>query len=430
MPATLHVLRPASPPLAGFLRVGHTGHRKLEVMHAAGRLPYRRIVFEAAHMEGQQDLLRVLKEAGSEIVVDTNFAEMAAPGKFQSSVSHLPWANPSRPWEPSDFGIGRNLNVAQAMAEFAVRLGATAVLAPTHLVQERNNPWRKVDRSLCESLRYELDRAGGSDIAIDYQLIITNALFREKMNRAEIIEEIRGAPVENIWFRVSGFGNNATGAGVRHYIEAARDFHSLGQPLVADGAGGFAGLALLAFGGVGGISHGVAQKESFDAGSWRRPPSDRGGGLSPRAYVAEFDRYFDRAQLEALLSARGARSQFVCNDTACCRHGSDDMLENGHSHFITQRDRQLRTLSTSSEGLRSEMFILRMLDPAIRAARIGDKMKFSDEAIAEVVNKAKTRLIRFRDVMADLNEKSSSVSRTRVPPFRGGTRVLGTAVGQ
>jgi hypothetical protein len=55
MAATIHVLHPNSAPIAGFLRVGHTGQRKLEALHAAGRFPYRRVVFDAAHLNEQID---------------------------------------------------------------------------------------------------------------------------------------------------------------------------------------------------------------------------------------------------------------------------------------------------------------------------------------------------------------------------------------
>lgn len=43
---------PKPSALAGFLRIGHANHRKLEALQAAGRLPYRRLVFEAAHLRG------------------------------------------------------------------------------------------------------------------------------------------------------------------------------------------------------------------------------------------------------------------------------------------------------------------------------------------------------------------------------------------
>jgi hypothetical protein len=40
MAATVHLLRPLAPPIAGYLRVGHTGHRKLLDLHAGGRLSF------------------------------------------------------------------------------------------------------------------------------------------------------------------------------------------------------------------------------------------------------------------------------------------------------------------------------------------------------------------------------------------------------
>ena len=68
-------------------------------------------------------------------------AEMATAGRFASAVSKLPWANPDRPWTPDDFGRDRNLNTAKAIAEFAVAIGAHAVLAPTHLVEAADGGW-------------------------------------------------------------------------------------------------------------------------------------------------------------------------------------------------------------------------------------------------------------------------------------------------
>jgi hypothetical protein len=92
--ATLHFLRPQPPSVAGFLRVGHTGHRKLLDLQAAGRLPFRRFVFDAAHLEEQIELVKRLKASGCEIVLDPNFAEMATLGRFGSSpLQKLPWAN-------------------------------------------------------------------------------------------------------------------------------------------------------------------------------------------------------------------------------------------------------------------------------------------------------------------------------------------------
>src|SRR4051794_18351205 len=120
MGATVHILHRQPSQIAGFLRVGHTGHRKLEALHAAGRFPYRRVVFDAAYIDEQIDLVNILKRSGCEIVLDPNFAEMATLGRYSSMVAKLPWANPERPWEPSDLSLRRNLDLPRLLAEFAV----------------------------------------------------------------------------------------------------------------------------------------------------------------------------------------------------------------------------------------------------------------------------------------------------------------------
>ena len=206
MAAKILHLYPPSRPLAGFLRIGHTGQKKLEASHAAGRLPFRRVVFDAAHLTRQRGLLAHLKASGCEIVLDPNFAELATEGRFQSAASRLPWANQERPWRRDDFGPGRNANLACLIAEFAVQYAVNVVLAPAHLLETANDGWRSIDFEFCEALRTELDRAGGPTIAIDYQLITTYAAMRDDHQRPKLIRGIGALPIENVWLRVSGFG--------------------------------------------------------------------------------------------------------------------------------------------------------------------------------------------------------------------------------
>lgn len=104
MNATVHLLHAKPASIGAFLRIGHTGHRRLEALIAANGLRFRRFVFDAAHIDEQQDLLKALKRSGREIVLDPNSAEMATKGRYGSSVSKLPWGNPDRPWDSSDFG--------------------------------------------------------------------------------------------------------------------------------------------------------------------------------------------------------------------------------------------------------------------------------------------------------------------------------------
>jgi hypothetical protein len=427
MVATVHRLHPPSPPVAGFLRVGHTGQRKLEALHAAGRFPYRRVVFEAAHLPEQLGLLERLRATGCEIVLDPNFAEMATEGRFRSAVSRLPWANHERPWYPDDLRPGSNVNLASLIAEFAVQYGANVVLAPSHLLETVTDRWRSVDFFFCEMLRQELDRLGGQAIAIDYQLITNNAVLRDEQQRLRLIPGINHLPVENVWLRVSGFGATATGTGTRHFIESVADLHQLGRPFVADCAGGFAALAALAFGAVGGICHGVGQKEGFRASDWKKPPGP--GGSKRRIYVPELDRHFTEDQLNAIFAARG-RSRFGCNDPSCCRHGIDDMTENPHAHFITQRSRQLENLSMAPDARRAEHFLLQQLEPAVRSARLGARLKIADDDTRRLVDDARKRLVLLRDALEDLDSRGGIATRSPAVVFRGGGGAVAAMLGR
>jgi hypothetical protein len=283
---------------------------------------------------------------------------------------------------------------------------------------------------MCEALRHELDKLGGREIAIDYQLITTNTVLRDEQGRSELIDGVHSLPIDNVWLRTSGFGATATGVGTRHFVESVRSIHQIGRPLIADGVGGLAGLAAAAFGAVGGISHGVGQKESFDANDWRKPSRGAGGGAATRIYLHELDRYFTEDQLNAIFAAKGGRARFGCNDANCCSHGTEDMIENAHIHFITQRSRQLEDLSRVPELRRAEHFLLRHIDPAVRSARLGDRLKIEDERVAKAVSDAKSRLVRLRDALADLQARESSTSRSRVPAFRGGARSISSVLGQ
>jgi hypothetical protein len=429
MSASVHVLHPKPAALAAFIRVGHTGQRRLEQRHVAGRFPYRRVAFEAAHIDEQADLLCALRASGCGIVLDPNFAEMATPGRYGSAVRKLPWANIERPWTPDDFTRERNLAPATAIADTAIKYGVSAVLAPAHLIETEQSLWWNIDLRMCEALRRDLDRLGGRQIGLDYQLIITNTLLKNSLMWATLIANLVNLPIQNVWLRVSGFGAKATGASTRSFIEVARALQGAGRPLIADFAGGFAGLGALAFGAVGGISHGIGQRESFDATVWKKPR--RSGGRSPRRmYIPELDRYLTSEQLNELFNARGGKSRFACNDTRCCPHGIDDMVKNAPAHFLMQRSMQIESLSTIPEARRAEHFLLHHLDPAVRSARQATRLKGLPDPITALLNDAKSRLVGLRDSLGVLQAEDDTIIRSRPPAFRacGGVvdAVLGT----
>jgi hypothetical protein len=81
MAATVRFLHPPAHAIAHYIRLGHTGHRMLETLHASGRLPIARAVVDPAYVGDQSDLLDAFHSAGVELVLDTRADEMAIGGR-------------------------------------------------------------------------------------------------------------------------------------------------------------------------------------------------------------------------------------------------------------------------------------------------------------------------------------------------------------
>jgi hypothetical protein len=94
-----------------------------------------------------------------------------------------------------------------------------------------------------------------------------------------------------------------------------------------------------------------------------------------------------------------------------------------------QRTRQLDDLSTVPELRRAEHFLLRHVDPAVRSARIGSRLKIDDEKVAKAMHDAKSRLIRLRDALADLQATEGAPSRSRSLKFRVGESAISAVLG-
>jgi hypothetical protein len=412
-------LHPRQPPLAGYLRVGHNGHRKLEHMLASGRLQYRRFVFDASYLAEQGDLLRVLQRNSCEIVLDPNFAEMFFAGKFGSSITRLPWANHDRPWTIDDFLSARNFDVARAIAEFAIKYGVDAVLAPSHLIGSTTAETITVDFSLCRSLRKHLDLLGGSGIKIDFQLSLAAGTLADGDARQKLLLDLHNLPVDNIWIRVENFGATSTGVATRTFIESVRDLHSSDRPIVLDYAGGLVGLSALSFSATGGICHGIGIKEKFDISRWKKAGGSGGGGT--HIYIAELDRYLKPNQLSAFWEAKGSKSKFSCNDPDCCKQ-IQDMIDHHDEHFVVQRSKQLSTLSKIPFDKRVDHFMLNLVGNTVRMARAATALKIDDPPLLQTLLKTKKRLQLFEQALVDLNAATVAASSSRVPAFRGGSK--------
>lgn len=154
-------------PIGHFLRIGGSGHRQLETLLGSGKMMLDRVVIDAAAVSRQHDLIASLAEAGGELILDTNIAELSSAGKFNGAAKSAPWANPDAMLTADDLRPNANRDIVGQIARFAIKYGFHMVQAPTHMLEGSPDGMFTVDRASTVALRNALDAEGGRHIGIN-----------------------------------------------------------------------------------------------------------------------------------------------------------------------------------------------------------------------------------------------------------------------
>jgi hypothetical protein len=352
----------ATTSLDLFLRVGEVHYGQIASLYTEGRVPLRRAILDISRLRYQLGFLKTLRESGVELTLDPKTAELAALTRFEGRASDAPWSDGTLHLS-DQFDGARCRQMAKQIAREAVEKQFDRVFSPTHFLKHGVlDPWFRIDMLLCQLLREALNQEGGAHIAIDYVVIIEQLKLRDEAVRAALISQLAHLPFENIVFRISHFGSDATATGIRTLITLLERFHNFGHPVVIDHVGGLVGRALMAFGVAGGIAHGLDEHLRFDASPWNRPvrqhESDeegRQGGAAKRVSVPQFDRTFTVPELTALARSKNGRL-VVCQNPNCCRSLSD-MINNSKRHSLTQDFLAMEALNKTPDLMRTQHFL-------------------------------------------------------------------------
>lgn len=366
--STLRLIPTPGPGIGHYLSVGRSDHRRVLEVIAEGRLSVSGLVIDATLVRRHTQLLQEADVAGIPRILNPRSFDMTSEqGLARAGMADLPWAV-GVPHTPQGFSHREIGAYTKRVAQFAVDLGFDGVLAPTHYLDDIPSPWLDVDRRLTQALRQDLDALRADEVAIYYPLGLSAALLRDPAKRAALVARLRGLDiVDAIWLRVHPFAASTVGPIVlRGYVEACRELHSLGLPLVAEHTGS-AGLALAAFGAVGGFESGITRSERFDANDARRLATDA-WSLPPRVLLDEIEMYLRRQQLNELSTKRHSRALLACRDVTCCPRGFDDMLRNPIRHFLLQRQRRVSDLAAVPDHLRAKYYVEERLRPAVDRA--------------------------------------------------------------
>ena len=411
--------RPGPERFGLYLRVGHNQHRERADVLSSGECDFHGIVIDATNVERHKDLIDRALHMGLDAALDPKTHAMALPGGFSHSMSKLPWGGESHSGLVQFVGRAGK-DIAQRIAQFTVDHGFTQVLAPTHILSGRNDRWIKCDVENASHLRNALLERG-SDAEVVYPLALPMQVFRNPVERRAIINQVQDVPCDAVWLRVENFGADSTGDKTTAYIEGSRELQTIGKPIIADHAGGVAGLGLLAFGAVGGLAHGITLLEGFKAAQWRRPPNPEGrkGSAFTRIYIPKLDLYLKRDDAEAFFkSSTRTRGRYACRDSHCCAGGMRDMLSNPARHFVHQRSNEILTLSGQPDSLRPGLY----LDQTVRSVSddIASAAALSsiDDGLRKKLQKKQLSMSRFRLAMTHFAEVETSVVNVRRPAPR------------
>jgi hypothetical protein len=374
-------------------------------------------VIEVQNLDRHRELVTEARHHGYDLILDPKTQAMGFPGGHTKRLADLPWGL-ARHHNVADFDGNAGRTRAIQIVEMAISMGFTELFGPTHLLTGPNDPWLRRDIVMMGWVAEEIARSSAK-LDIIYSLSVPMDMLRRRPERLALIAALEDAPCDSLWLKIENFGDDASGEKSAAYIEACRDFHERGIPVVGDHIGGLPGLAALAFGAVGGIAHGVTMQQNFRAASWRRPPDSGFGGAIRRVYIPQIDMLLKPEVASALIgSSTRIRALCGCRDTHCCPHGIRDMIGRPARHALYQRAREIDGISATPESVR----VARFLDERVR--RVSDDVAAvagMTGLTSDLQKKLQTKqgeVSRLRQAMVHLAEVAPPKSVALAPPKR------------
>lgn len=359
-------LRPAPEPLGNFIRPGYNDHTVLAQALAEGRGSGSGLVINPLHAGRQLPLIEHARAAGVETILDSKSLELSSPGGYAAhGVPELPWAADGMHSPLSLTGTERD-RMLRILAEYAAEAQVSAVLAPVHFLEGPASPWWSIDAALTRGLRQRLNELELMDALIYYPVMVRASTLMDPAMMAQLMEHVRRLPVDGVWLRLHPFGTSKSGPLVlKRFLQLCRQLHGLGIPLVAEHSGSV-GVALLAFGAVGGIESGVTFGDTVNLDGVLRPPKPdaRAFARPPRVYLHQLGAFLEPEAARDLFGKRGMKALHGCQDPACCPRGWVDMVGNPRQHFLRQRAREVAQLSVMPSSLRPGFYMENFLRPA------------------------------------------------------------------
>lgn len=412
------LIRPVQDPIGLYVRVGRGDARTIQSFLEIKGAHFHGVVIDATRTVLDKDLRDIAATKKIDVILDPKTQESAYEGVFTERLGKLPWGV-GRPHVLGDFQGAAGRRRATALAEFVRSNGFTKVLAPSHLISDADDEWLDADLEVMRELREELDRLGANNVEIVHSLALPYAILRNPDEFQHVVDRIINSIADEMWLKAENFGSDASPTGIRHYIEAARTLHRIEKPIIADHVGGLAGLALVAFGSVGGLAHGITLRERFSSAHWKAQ-ADKANSFGPhhRVYTPELDMHVKSKELRDLFDRSGSlRIKLACKDPDCCARGTIDMLQEPGSHFLNQRVKQIKRLSEIPKRLRASTYLEENVRTASDEATAISTIRI-DDTFVERVKRKRVQLDVLRKTLKAFLDRGPSETFSTLPETR------------
>lgn len=337
------------------LRVGHHDHVVLnELLTDPTALQprhsryIRRVVADATAVVAEPGFARAAYAAGTQLLIDPQTMFLTTPQDPGDNWSKLPYASPHA-LDPRDLlDPGARAQLIEAVVEFEIDHGGTAIIAPYLHLTDFAGCAAKVQRLLIKETAAHL-----ADLGLDFPLFPVISVDQRAISLdAAVWPDAMGRLLRAAHRHASGpvgLGlSMTTGPNKTNLHTATRIWRRASRlgPFVAWHAGE-TGLLAVAMGAEG-YEVGMCAGERYDVRGQQRsrttPPEP--GPRFIGAYVDSIGRSLERRAVKKLAAIHGIhQGDLGCLDPTCCPRGFDSMLGAGRrQHAVRARLRDLEAL--------------------------------------------------------------------------------------
>jgi hypothetical protein len=345
------------------IRPAHNDHRMIEDLLAPSSGPIlapshrpliSRLVIDSHIAAEHSEFASAAQEAGVPVLVDPLTPFWQGQLRTEDRWGKLSFGETGRLLASDFASADRRRQAIEAVVEFEVESGATAVIPPYPYIQSPDDAWfARALQFVRETARY-MKKAGVS-LPIAPVLCGSGRALGQPNSWAFGLDQFARAAVDVgpqfIGLAVSPVKSSDSVAKVSKMFDTYRHLKEVSGTRVVALRQGFFGPGLVAAGldgyetGVG-ISEFCDIRSSINRRAPRKDDSKKSKGGAAGVYLEPIGRSVPKNIAEALFSHPGMKPKVACMDRSCCPGGSATTLRRNREHAIRTRAQALAILDS------------------------------------------------------------------------------------